>query len=252
MLKRYFALFTVVFLVWPVLGFSAAVPSSSASRHSAVKPKAPHGVVSAPKVRGKTSDSAIYVSLQTGYVPPATDNWTNKNNGGNVKTKYKAGPSFSVAVGYHFNDHWRAEIEALYIGQNVRNVEFTGFNESMRGSERAYSGMLNGYFDWKNKTKFTPYLGAGVGYTVIRVQNKRETTATYEGLGYIRRPSVQGILGVNYAMTQHFSLGMNYTLFYTFSDDGFDFVEHPSGNSVEYKSTDYLRRVVNLTLSYSF
>ncbi|PIQ44237.1 MAG: hypothetical protein COV52_02205 [Gammaproteobacteria bacterium CG11_big_fil_rev_8_21_14_0_20_46_22] len=252
MLKRCLILLTVSFLAWPVLGFSAAVPSLAAGSHSSAKPEAPHGVASTPKVTGKTSDSAIYVSLQTGYVPPATDKWVNRSNNGTVYTKYKSGPSFSVAVGYHFNAHWRADLQALYIGQNVRRIKFTTFNADLRGSERAYSLMANGYYDFKNKSKFTPYLGAGFGYTVIRVQNKREAAATYEGLAYIRRPSVQGIVGLNYALTQHFSLGLNYTLFYTFPDKSFDFVEHDSGNSVIYKNTGYLRNIFNLTASYSF
>ncbi|PIQ43659.1 MAG: hypothetical protein COV52_01190 [Gammaproteobacteria bacterium CG11_big_fil_rev_8_21_14_0_20_46_22] len=235
----------------PLLTFAAAVPTLKHKVASA-KPSIPHKSVGSAPALGETSDRGIYLALQGGYVPAATDKWTNKSNGGQVKTSYHPGASFSAALGYRFNAHWRVELQALYIGQDVYRVKFTGFDEKMSGSARAYSGMLNGYFDLKNHTKFTPYLGAGLGYTEVRVQNKRLEEASYEGLAYIRRPSVQGMLGVNYALTKHFSLGANYTLFYTFADNGFDFVERPSGNSVEYKDADYFRRVFNVTATYHF
>ena len=72
----------------------------------------------------------------------------------------------SIGAGYHLSDALRLDITASYLGKD--SIELSdGFN-SGSGSHTMWSGMLNGYYDIATIRGFTPYIGAGVGFTYSR------------------------------------------------------------------------------------
>ena len=62
---------------------------------------------------------------------------------------------FGGGIGYQFDDNFRADITA----------DWTGDYRIAPGAEISTTTVLgNVYFDWKNDSMFTPYVGGGVGY----------------------------------------------------------------------------------------
>ena len=112
-------------------------------------------------------------------------------------------PMVAVALGFDFSNmspvNARAELEYTYKGKTSFNPGFTSVTETYQDSysvvegSNTYTGnntqsntysvdepgfitnelrihqlMLNGYYDFKNTSKFTPYLSAGVGVTHLK------------------------------------------------------------------------------------
>jgi opacity protein-like surface antigen len=101
------------------------------------------------------------------------------------KNSYNNGFLLSVAGGYQFTQNWRSDLEFVY--QNMRrnisgtygwrevdtatkNVYATSAGNPITGASsntNLYSFMTNGYYDFKNQSKWTPSVGAGIGIAWI-------------------------------------------------------------------------------------
>ncbi|MGP0565909.1 MULTISPECIES: outer membrane protein [unclassified Nitrospina] len=98
------------------------------------------------------------------------------NTLGAATLQFDTGISFLGAAGYRFDKPYRVELE---LGYNYNS--FDGMNPqtsvSSTGSFSAFTTMVNGYFDvplriGDHKLPMAPYIGAGVGLGVVRVQTK--------------------------------------------------------------------------------
>ncbi|MCF8721397.1 outer membrane protein [Nitrospina gracilis] len=98
------------------------------------------------------------------------------NTLGAATLEFNTGISFLGAAGYEFDRPYRVELE---LGYN-RN-SFEGLNPqtsvSSAGSFSAFTTMVNAYFDVplkirEHKLPVEPYIGAGIGLAVVRVQTK--------------------------------------------------------------------------------
>ena len=80
--------------------------------------------------------------------------------GGPTDTEtYDTGYGFNGSLGYNF-DGARLELE---LGYKAADVD-TYAGQSVSGGEVSFmSYMVNGYFDFRNPSAVTPYLGAGIG-----------------------------------------------------------------------------------------
>lgn len=82
----------------------------------------------------------------------------------------------ALAVGYDFWSQYqlpiRAELEFAMRGNNKENDsnEFGSFQYKYNASTL----MANFYYDFRNESAFTPYVGAGVGLAFIGVDNKMD------------------------------------------------------------------------------
>lgn len=103
----------------------------------------------------------------------------------NWKNSYNNGFLLSVAGGYQFTQNWRSDLEFVY--QNMRrNISGTyGWREvdtstkivyatsagnpltQATSNTNLYSFLTNGYYDFKNQSKWTPSVGAGIGVAWI-------------------------------------------------------------------------------------
>jgi opacity protein-like surface antigen len=90
---------------------------------------------------------------------------------------------YNVSVGWQFHPLVRAEIEGGYRGTGNANI---------------YTALLNGYFDFKNDTRFTPFLGAGLGYADENASDQKNAFA------------YQGIAGVSYSIDNNWALTAQY------------------------------------------
>ena len=140
------------------------------------------------------ADSGLYTSLKAGVSDTKFEDYKLDLADGNDSLVFKHKdadetiyPNISAAIGFDFSKvskvNARAELEytykdkatfapnissAIFNGVEVQGLE--GFPSFLVNELRTQSLMLNGYYDFKNKSKFTPYLSAGVG--VSRIENK--------------------------------------------------------------------------------
>ena len=164
---------------------------------------------------------------------------------GNVKLKDSNNTQAisAFALGFDFSTmssiNARAELEYTYKGKSSFSPDITSgseadtykvidnsdgstrFEESdsySYGSEpgyltneiRSHQLMLNGYYDFKNTSKFTPYLGAGIGLTHLK--NKVKVTDDSEDLGTKSDTNFTWSVGagVGYALTPNLSMDIGY------------------------------------------
>ncbi|WOE32231.1 MULTISPECIES: porin family protein [unclassified Acinetobacter] len=183
------------------------------------------------------ADNGVYASLKAGIsdtkyrnsedvktnnVLNTTTTWTNDNQ---TKAIY---PAISAAVGFDFSAispiNARAELEYTYKDKEtfsptadyktiVRKAESTGktpFGEKVLANElRSQSLMLNGYYDFKNTSKFTPYVGVGVGIT--RVKNQQTEVESNSSISSTKNHFTWSAgVGVAYSVTDNVALDLSY------------------------------------------
>lgn len=166
----------------------------------------------------------------------------------NVKweNKYKQGFNLNLAVGYTFSRTWRSDIEFIYQRFNRKVVGTYSWREydaislatidtknnipltPSKGVTKVYSLLTNGYYDFKNNSKWTPLLGAGFGIAWLQA---KQTTASGSFLAplnvnatptFQRSPALSGTAfawqikaGVAYGWQEYASIVMQYRLFMT-------------------------------------
>jgi opacity protein-like surface antigen len=114
------------------------------------------GLVSFPMVAAQAADAnpdvPSEVATTTGFylrgdAGASFLNWS----GGSNDTSWVAG----AGVGYQFNDNFRADLTG----------DWSGDYSIAPGAKLNTQVVLgNVYFDWKNDSMFTPYVGGGLGY----------------------------------------------------------------------------------------
>jgi opacity protein-like surface antigen len=119
-----------------------------------------------------------------------------------VSEKYKedAGYGFSGTVGAKF-DNFRAEGELEFL-----TAESEDYNED----HSALALMLNGFYDVKNSSQFTPYIGGGLGIA-------RTSFSTNNGDNSVSDTvfAYQVMTGVAYDINEHNTVSLGYRYFGT-------------------------------------
>lgn len=113
-------------------------------------------------------------------------------------TSYDTGFTGGAAVGKKFGNY-RAEVEGIYEESDVDSAAVDGKTEF-------YGAMVNGLYDFKNASRFTPYVGAGVGYGKVRYSSDTAgvDSSSEDALAY------QGIAGVGYELNPCWTLTGEY------------------------------------------
>lgn len=171
-------------------------------------------------------------------------------------------PTISAAVGYDFskisNVNARAELEYTYKNSTSFNPQVVALVDLDTG-ERTTDGlesnstnklttqslMLNGYYDFKNQTKFTPYISAGVGFTHVKNKQSDEDYSTSDSDNHF---TWSAGVGVAYHISNNVALDASYR----YVDAGkFKFTDTQDGEfartNMKLSSNDYL-----LGIRYNF
>lgn len=124
-------------------------------------------------------------------------------------------PGFATgfAGGYNFG-MFRVEGEMEYQYNNIDKVRGGGYSD---GDVTALSSLANGYFDFVNKTPFTPFITAGIGVARIEAND-------IAGDGDDMVFAYQVGFGVAYAINKNMSIDLKYRYFAT---------EDPNFNGVD-------------------
>ncbi len=80
------------------------------------------------------------------------------------------GTALSLAAGYKFGN-MRVEGELAYQKNDLDSISIAGSGNQITGDASSSSLLINGYYDFKNKSKFTPFVTAGVGIANIDISN---------------------------------------------------------------------------------
>lgn len=103
----------------------------------------------------------FYVSLSPSLVFPfSVDTSSPVLSPGTTRTE--TGWGIAGGLGYRFGD-FRVEGEFLYGRSDADNVTFSGGGGDVSGYYDMWGGTANFFYDIPTGTKFTPYVGAGLG-----------------------------------------------------------------------------------------
>ncbi len=117
-----------------------------------------------------------------------------------VKFKFHDGWAASLSAGYKWTPGLRGELELRYRTNGVKNLNSNAFPLSGRPDD--LSLMANLLYDFKTGTRFTPYIGVGVGGSMVwwrKFANASSTRIVHAAGG--TKLAFQGIAGVAYAVT---------------------------------------------------
>jgi opacity protein-like surface antigen len=139
-----------------------------------------------------------YVTLWAGMV--ATQDTDIDAGNVHADVSFDNGFAGGLAVGYDFGPA-RLEVEGGYRNSNIENSDEDLTIKSL---------MLNAYADFKTGGVATPYLGAGIGYAQVEVDDEDDDVVAGQlgaGVLFALSPSVAVDLGYRFMMTDDPDIG---------------------------------------------
>ena len=127
------------------------------------------------------------------------------------------GASLSGVVGYAFENNFRIEGELVSQANEFDQSKESGSNYSLTGDVTSLAIMANGYYDFNNKSRFTPFIGAGIGFANVSVNDLHY-------VGYSDDANIddddtvfayQLSAGVGFEITERITLDLKYRYFET-------------------------------------
>lgn len=200
------------------------------------------------------SSDNYYVSLHGG-IGWGADIDRSVNNGFRVATIELESPfGFTAAVGKSMNDWLRLEGELGFIKANTDEVinNFGGDTDES-GNEQFFNIMINAIADFKNSSRFTPFIGGGIGavYAKHEINFDPIITDTIPGVDSNESEWVFGyqfMAGVDYQYSSQLIFDLQYRYFGVGSRD---YTQNtPVTADVELDSTNI--HMIMLGLRYSF
>jgi len=117
--------------------------------------------------------------------------------------EYDTGFGFNVSAGYNF-DPVRVEFEFGYKNADVDRIEVFGFGAPVNDTDlTVMSYMVNGFYDIKTNSAFTPYVGAGLGIINGELEDNI-SSADDTVFGY------QLIVGAAYNVNKNLAIDLSY------------------------------------------
>jgi OOP family OmpA-OmpF porin len=139
------------------------------------------------------------------------------------------GGTVGIAGGYQWNIGVALEVEFAYRRNGLDHDVFHGVSTDLDGSLSSYTLLTNVYYRLDTGTEFTPYVGGGVGVSLLDLDMKRGDEERFHALDDDTQFAYQGIAGLAYEVAPHWSVGVEYRFFGTTDPS---FVDHPDGNRV--------------------
>ena len=144
---------------------------------------------------------------------------------------YKPTIAVTSAVGYAFNQNFRVDLEYGYQEADIDRI--AGVNVVGAASLTVHTALANGYYNFKNSTQITPFIGAGVGATFLE-GNLGSASASDTVLAY------QGTAGASYSVNDHLAVTGSYR--YLDTEDG----------ALGMQKASFSDNLVRLGMAYSF
>ena len=178
-------------------------------------------VLTAP-ISSMATDDSFYIKANVGVGMAMDSDIDNVPNAGDTaKMTYDSGFVGSIAAGYDFANPLRLEIELI---RQKNDLDITSYNNFYgtfnEGDLKTRSFMFNGFYDVDTGSAWTPFIGAGLGWSKLDINDPgfndsdSDDVFTYQFIG-----------GVAYAFNDQWSVDAQYRFMGT-SDatiDGADF-----------------------------
>jgi outer membrane protein OmpA-like peptidoglycan-associated protein len=197
-----------------------------------------------------------YVSLGGGY--NINEGYKIKNSGYGLDAKVSLHNGYTVdgSVGYGFGNGLRVEVEADYFENTFRKTKSVGIDFLTAGKDQTYGGFVNALYDFNIGLPFLyPYIGAGVGYQEVDVNNFYTATGNAYDNQTKGAFAYQGIAGLSFPIAP--VPGLSATVEYRFTDamGGVKYRLSAAPNStfvVPYKRENDANNSIQVGLRYAF
>lgn len=166
---------------------------------------------------------------QSGPFPPGLTGLGFGPGFNTFRSEYNTGYAVGGRVGYGFPSGLRVEGELMYRYNDLDKVTISpglapgAGAGAATGSIDSVALMANALYDWRNSTRFTPYIGAGAGALWVRHDLTVPLTGPTGAASQYRvdnksnvAPAVQAIGGVNIAVTPAISVDVDYRYLHGF------------------------------------
>lgn len=131
-----------------------------------------------------------------------------------------------LAAGYAWQSGWALETEFAYRRNGLDNDRFHGETTNLHGALSSYTLMGNGYYRLDTGTDFTPYIGGGVGISLLELEERRGDGGEFHAFDTDTQFAYQGIVGVAYKLASDWDLDVEYRYFGTQDPS---FIDHVDG-----------------------
>lgn len=149
----------------------------------------------------------------------------------NADASYNPTIAVTSAVGYAFNQNFRVDLEYGYQEADIDRI--AGVNVDGAASLTVHTALANGYYNFRNSTKITPFIGGGVGAAFLE-GNLGSASASDTVLAY------QGTAGASYSVNDHLAVTGSYR--YLDTEDG----------ALGMQKASFSDNLVRLGMAYSF
>jgi outer membrane protein OmpA-like peptidoglycan-associated protein len=150
-----------------------------------------------------------------------------------------------ASLGYAYDNGWRAELEAGYRFNQLKDLTLGGVTTPQTGDLSQYTLMANFMYDFPSSGDVTFSLGAGVGAARGRLNGPTLTNAILDDNTSI---AFQGIAGLSFRATSWLDLVLNYRFLYV---PGFEFEKPLVAPNVAHADTGRLFEHL-VTLGFRF
>ena len=236
-MKKIIAVFVGLFMLLLLPGVSVCSSALATPSGDGVTKQKPAKDVKASKAKkivvskAKSFQKGPYVSGQLGMTfLPDSDAIPR------VTLEFQPGYAIGMAAGYKYGK-LRVEGEIGYRTNDIDKSIVLGRERSASGDMTGRSFLVNGYYDFINKTKFTPYLTAGIGVAKVDAKINKFAHVDDTGLAY------QVGVGVAYAINSKLTVDLKYRYLAVSDLNGIEIV----GINPEFASQNIL-----LGLRYNF
>jgi opacity protein-like surface antigen len=151
---------------------------------------------------------------------------------------FDTGMLITAGGGYKFSNGLRAELEYAFRGNTIGDTpNFIVIEGEGDPSYDSKSIMANLLYQFARDKKYSPYIGAGLGYTFLKNGGDADQQYAY-----------QGIAGLIIKVTDNIDLGVAYKYFSTFDTPVMSVKSTPSPVDIEYPYTSHaieLRGILN-------
>lgn len=153
-------------------------------------------------------DNGYYVST-TASASILNNSDVDASNGMSGDLDYNTGFGVTGAIGKHFSDSWRVELEYAYRGNDTDNFSSVG---PISGNWRSHSLMVNALYDINLNYNFFWYGGVGIGFaaTKLELNGHNDTDVVF---------AHQFLTGFGYRLSQKTSFVVGYRIFHTVKQD---------------------------------
>ena len=122
-----------------------------------------------------------------------------------VNIKADNGLSIGGVMGYSFENNYRIEGELVYQRNNFDEIKASYLNNSTTASMdndiSSAAVLANGYYDFKNKSRVTPFIGVGLGFASVDISDADDDDIVFV---------YQFSAGVGFEITEKITLDLKY------------------------------------------